>query len=504
MCKSTIQHDNNNRRNSILVILALAFMLPLNSCKKWLTVSTTGGAITEISVYSTDATAIAVLNGLYSSMSSSELFQGHRSITLFAGLSADELTLYSGVTDNTHISYYTNQLASNSLINAGSEHWALLYPFVYRCNAAMEGVVASTLLSPPIKQQLLGEALFLRAFFYSYLVNLFGDVPLALTTDPQANTLLRRAPKKEVYQQIIADLEKAKTLLSDDYLKETLLTSTTERVRPNKWAAAALLARSYLYAEEYAKAEEQATGVINNSDLYGLVALNEVFLKNSKEAIWQIQPTTYGFNTEEGRLFIIPETGPTDATVFNPNPVYLSDFLLQSFEPGDQRGVYGNWVNTVSYPISDTEIDTVAFPFKYKVSVSPDAASPNDMTEYLMVLRLGEQYLIRAEARARQNKISGAQEDLNAIRIRAGLGPTPANDNASLLTAILHERQVELFTELGHRWLDLKRMGQVDAVMSTITPLKANGAPWQSYQQWYPLPFSELGKSPNLMQNTGY
>lgn len=503
MSKSTIQ-PNNNRCHFFLVILATATMLFHSSCKKWLDIPAPTGSVTEKHVFSTDATAIAVLNGLYSSIGQSDLFQGKQSITLFAGLSADELTLYSGVTDMTHISYYKNQLASNSLFNAGSEHWPLLYPFVYRCNAVIEGISASPLLSPPIKQQLLGEALFLRAFFYFYLVNLFGDVPLALDTDPQANALLRRTHKKDVYQQIIADLEKAKTLLSDDYLNETLLASTTERVRPTKWAASALLARAYLYAEDYAKAEEQAAVVINNANLYGLVSLNDVFLKNSRETIWQIQPTTAGFNTEEGRLFIIPETGPTDVTVFNPNPVYLSEFLLNSFEPDDQRGVYGNWVNTISYPVSDTEVDTVAFPFKYKVSASPDAASPNDMTEYLMVLRLGEQYLIRAEARARQNKITGAQEDINVIRTRAGLGLTPANDNASLLVAILHERKVELFTEFGHRWFDLKRTGQVDAVMNTITPLKANGAPWQSYQQSYPLPFGELSKSPNVVQNTGY
>lgn len=503
MSKFTTQ-PNNNKRRPFLVMLTVAFLLTQSSCKKWLTIPPPGASITEISVYSTDATAIAVLNGLYSSMSSSELFQSPRSITLFAGLSADELTLYSGVTDNTHISYYTNQLAANALINAGSEHWSLLYPFVYRCNAAMEGIAASPFLTPHVKQQLLGEAYFLRSFFYFYLVNLFGDVPLALNTDHQANTLLHRTPKKDVYQQIIADLEKAKTLLSDDYLNETLLASTTERVRPTRWVATALLARVYLYAEDYAKAEEQATLVINNSDLYGLVALNEVFLKNSREAIWQIQPTSVGFNTEEGRLFIIPETGPTDVTVFNPNPVYLSEFILNSFEAGDQRGVYGNWVNTTIYPVSDTEVDTVAFAFKYKVSTSPDVSSPKGMTEYLMVLRLGEQYLIRAEARVRQNKIPGAQEDINAIRTRAGLGPTLANDNTSLLAAILHERRVELFTEFGHRWLDLKRTGQVDAVMSIITPLKANGTAWQSYQQWYPLPFSELGKSPNLVQNTGY
>ena len=81
---------------------------------------------------------------------------------------------------------------------------------------------------------------------------------------------------------------------------------------------------------------------------------------------------------------------------------------------------------------------------------------------------------------------------------------TSASDQPSLLAAILHERQVELFTELGQRWLDLKRTGKVDEVMTVVTPLKANGAQWQSYQQLYPVLFSDIQKNPNLVQNNGY
>jgi hypothetical protein len=125
---------------------------------------------------------------------------------------------------------------------------------------------------------------------------------------------------------------------------------------------------------------------------------------------------------------------------------------------------------------------TYFFPSKYKAKNTSGSVS-----EYLMVFRLAEQYLIRAEARVQQNNFGGAQNDLNAIRTRAGLPNTIANDQTSLLAAILKERQVELFTELGHRWLDLKRTENVNAVMSVVTPLKTNGASWQSYQQLYPV-----------------
>jgi hypothetical protein len=119
-----------------------------------------------------------------------------------------------------------------------------------------------------------------------------------------------------------------------------------------------------------------------------------------------------------------------------------------------------------------------------------------------MILRLSEQYLIRAEARTRLNKISEAKADLNTIRTRAGLANTTANDENSLLTSILNERQVELFTEWGHRWLDLKRTNKVDVVMSVITPQK--GGTWSSNWAWYPLPLYDIQQNSKLVQNSGY
>lgn len=492
----------------MITALLIWLVLVQTSCKKWVEIPAPVYGLSESNVYSGNSTAIGVLSGFYNHMNNIDIFQGNRSIALFAGLSSDELVLFDGVADNIYIHYYKNALSAIIAPISGSEHWSPLYHCVFKANAAIEGLNASTTLTPIIKQQLLGEAKFMRAFFYFYLVNLFGDVPLALTTDPQYNTLLARTPKDQVYQQIITDLKDAKLLLSSDYLSETLLSTTTDRVRPNKWAAAALLARVYLYSGDYVNAEAEATMVINNTSLYSLPVLNNTFLKNSLEAIWQLQPTDINFNTQDGRTFIIPPTGPIAGANNTTNPVYVSNHLLTSFEPGDQRAVFGNWIDTTIYQVSATLWDTVAYPYKYKINTLDENINPTTgtafMTEYFMVLRLAEQYLIRAEARAQQNNISEAQSDLNAIRTRAGLANTTAGDKTSLLTAILHERQVELFSEWGHRWFDLKRTGHVEAVMSVITPLKATGAPWQSYQQWYPLPQSDLNTAPNLVQNTGY
>jgi hypothetical protein len=469
-----------------------------SSCKKLVDIPPPTQTVSEDKVYTVDATAIGVLDGLYARLTQdNNSFQGRVSIGMLTGLSADELNVFG--TSNPYYTYYRSDLTA---LTNGYEFWAPLYNNVYKCNAAIEGLQKSTSLTPAVKQQLLGEAKFIRAFFYFYLVNLFGDVPLALSTDAVANTLLSRSPKADVYKQIIADLKEAKDLMNSNYPDATLLGTTSERVRPTKWAAEALLARAYLFTGDYAKAEDEATVVISNTTLYGpLPALNNVFLKNSKEAIWQLQPTANNLNTVEGRMYVIPPTGPSSSF----NPVFLSKFLLNSFEPGDQRAVFGNWIDTTIYKKTSTTYDTVPYSFKYKIYASPGVTSAGAMTEYFMVLRLGEQYLIRAEARAQQNKLTEAKSDLNAIRTRAGLPNTTATDQPSLLTAILDERRHELFCEWGHRWLDLKRTGKVDAVMNVITPLKSSGAiQWRSYQQYYPIQKSELDKAPNLTQTPGY
>ena len=122
----------------------------------------------------------------------------------------------------------------------------------------------------------------------------------------------------------------------------------------------------------------------------------------------------------------------------------------------------------------------------------------------MMMLRLSEQFLIRAEAEAEEGYLSNAAADLNVVRQRAGLPISNANTQPALLTAILHERQIELFTELGQRWLDLKRTNSIDSIMVNVTPIKANGAGWNSYQQLYPITILDIQTDPNVTQNLGY
>jgi hypothetical protein len=476
-----------NKRRPVL--LALSIILPffafsLTSCKKFIEVTAPATSTNAANVYADDATAIAVLTGIYGKMSSPLMSTGGiPSLSLFAGLSADEFTLYKAATGP--ISFYYSNALTNS--NTGTtDFWTSFYPYIFYANSALEGVNNSNSLTPAVKQQLIGEAEFVRAFCYFYLVNLYGDVPLSLQTDFETTSLLPRASKSEVYDKIVSDLRDAENKLSDHFLDATLLQATDARVRPTRWAAAALLSRAYLYSQKWDSAVAEASKLIGNSSQFSLDTLKGVFLKGSPEAIWQLQPVGFAIkNTQDAFLFIIPSTG-----LSNLHPVYISPQLLNAFETGDLRR--NNWVDSVNIQSS-----LYYFPYKYKNNVLNSSA-----TEYETVMRLGEQYLIRAEAEAHLNQTQKALTDLNSVRIRAGLTGLTLNTQDEIVKAILHERQIELFSEWGHRWLDLKRTGNADALMSAVTPTK--GGNWSPNWQLYPIPFSEIRSNPNLKQNDGY
>jgi hypothetical protein len=476
------------------IIRSLFFLLIANflpACKKQLAVDVPIYTTNEVIIYESDVTAVSVLAGLYIKMASSNLW----SLSAYASLSADELAPYPAIANLiTATGYYKNAL--NTTNTGEIDYWNINYPLIYYSNAAIGGLTKSIHLSPAIKNQLLGEAKFIRAICYFYMVNLYGDIPLTTSTDYNKNRLLARSPKEEVWQLIIDDLKEAQNLLSNDYFDGTITQISSERVRLTKWAATALLARAYLYKEKFAEAEKEASKVIANSTVFSLPAPDINFIKNNGEAIWQLQPVNYGENTTDAKWFVIPSTGFTSV-----QPFYITEDLIAQFELGDQRKTF--WTNSITVGAT-----TYYYPYKYKVNL---ANQP--ITEQNTILRLGEQYLIRAEARIKQNNVSGGIEDINKVRERARASITvdipnplpPLLDTltqSQALTALYHERRVELFTEWGHRWLDLKRTGMVDVVMEQVTAQK--GGTWSPNWAYYPIPLTDLQSDPNLKQNDGY
>ena len=135
---------------------------------------------------------------------------------------------------------------------------------------------------------------------------------------------------------------------------------------------------------------------------------------------------------------------------------------------------------------------------KYKYRTNALAIAAN-VAEQTLILRLAEQYLIRAEARARiGTNLTGARDDMNVIRSRAQATVSTSTLQSTLLEEIALENRKEFFVEQGFRWFNLKRTGQADAVIGAIKPT------YTPTSKLLPIPLVATDANPNLTQNEGY
>lgn len=455
-------------KNYKFICLAVLVITGSAGCTKFVNIAPPATQVEAALVFSNDGSAISAINGLYSRMTQTNMTFCSGALTQYPGLSADEFSHSVSSADNDL--FLSNNLVADNGTGNYVRLWRSAYATIYNTNAMLEGLQAGTGLTDSVRAQLRGETLVVRSLCYFYLVNLYGSIPFTTTADYSVNQRLERTASTAVYQQLVTDLLEAKTLLGTAY-------PSINRARPNRWTASALLARIYLYQKEWARAEAEANAVIQ-SGLYSLPAtLNNMFLQSSPETIWQLGKDNG--NSGEGFTFV-----PSSATV-RPGFV-ITNFLLNAFEGADKRK--GSWLgkNTVSGI-------GYYYPFKYKVR----ATSP--ISEYYVVFRLAEQYLVRAEARLQQNNLNGAKADLDIVRTRAGLAGVTVNTAPALFDALQKERQTELFLEWGHRWFDLKRWGRADVVLAAV-----KGTNWQSTDTLYPIPLREMQTNPALTQNPGY
>lgn len=462
---------------TLINILLLSLM---TSCEDLIEIDVPKNEIVSETLFTTDQTATSALIGTYGLLSNYSTGIT-ANLEVVSGLASDELFNHAAITSRVQLS--SNNIAADNTILFGI--WKGFYRVINNANGILAGLENNDMVSQEAIDQLTGEALFLRALSHFYLVNLFNEVPYITTTNVEANNMVSRDEVSFVYEQITSDLNNAILLLPNDYSF-----NNGERVRANQSAARALLARLYLYTENWEAAEEQATLVLDQTTLYRLEDnLSDIFLddpSNNKEAIWQL--ASLGWLETPGTTFIgdilIPlPFGPISSTA---GGTTLSDEMIKLFElePDDER--FNQWVGTAG---------AYKFVNKYKNGIYNFNPGP---PEHVMMLRLAETYLIRAEARVRLGDIPGAQSDLNAIRNRAGLSNTSATTSEEMLDAIAKERQVELFAE-GHRWFDLKRTGKASEVLSVI-PRKD----WQATDVLFPIPAQEIFNNSNLTQNPGY
>ncbi|HEY4286363.1 MAG TPA: RagB/SusD family nutrient uptake outer membrane protein [Puia sp.] len=455
-------------QHTILTYFVLAALAGI-SCKKLIGIPPNPPTQLPQSQLFNDSTDImSAIAGVYMNFkvttgNGTNIFGGMQ--TQYLGCASDELS-----------NSYGNTFMTNTYIatdgTAGS-FWSSAYQNIYYVNACLTGIGATHAIGDSLKQALLGELKVVRAMNYFYLVNLYNEVPIVTSTDFNANANLPRSSVDSVYGLIISDLTDARKVLKASY-------PSAGTARPNLYTADALLARVYLYRKQYAQADAMASEVIG-SHLYSLPALKSVFSQGSSEAIWQI-PAVGGSGRNQ----------TAEAFAFVPSSVYsapqwqVTTYLLDSMESTDQRKAA--WVGSLT-----VSGKTYQYPAKYKNRT--DTATP---AEGYVMFRLAEQYLIRAEALAQQGKTDSALYDLNAVRNRAGLPNSTAVTSEDIQNAVMHERQIEFFIEWGHRWFDLRRTGQLNAVIGKIK------TGWNPAAATLPVPASERQNDPYLSQNPGY
>lgn len=446
-------------------IATTLFILTGISCEKIVEVPSSKSLVESKVVFGNAQLATAALLGAYHTLGTVNTRMKYLS------LYTDEYS-YSSITPGIVQFKNSTLLADNNDI---STLWRDFYSVIYQSNALMEGLQHSASIPSEERNTLDAEGKFLRAFSYLYLVNLFDRVPLLLTTDVSKNRIEPQSHSKDIYMQIIKDLTEAKEMLSTTY-------QGTGKVRANKAAATALLARVYLYQGKWNNAIIESDQVIGSAIYLPLPELSNTFKANSKEAILQLWVTN-GFLSDANTYI------PSSGTVMPTYPI--TDLLYQAFTPEDQRKI--QWMGTNQVTTSGIT-KPFRYPAKYKNRLA-NASSP----EYIMALRLGEQYLIRAEAYAQLNQTDQAIADINMIRVRAGLSPIIAHLlKDDCLTEIYRQRKLELFGEWGHRFIDLKGSAQIDPVMEALKPT------WKPTAKFLPIPVTEITYNKNLIQNENY
>ena len=451
------------------IALLLIFTVVSTSCKKILEVKPEFIRTAE-QVYANDKSADSVVVGMYTKWASnSNLFD----IPMAAGLSSDELKPGASL-DDSFLNMYNNNI--DPVKSSTNIYWSDYYNVIYAANSIIEGVTASTGMTTSGKEKATGEALFIRAFCYFYLVNFYGDVPLVTTTAYKETKSFPRTPVAEVYAQIREDLLKAENYLGDKY-------PTPGRVRANKWVVKALLSRVYLYTGDWKNANLKAAEIIANQSQYSLGVMDgtsaddaemDIFHSDNHESIFQMWNEVgyaLGARTQGDFAYVsVADEG--------------SNNLIDAFEDGDKR----RW-NYITEETGGYRI------YKYRLDLENSAYK-----EYTVVFRLAEQYLIRAEALAKLGQLDAAAQDVNIIRNRAGLEDLDEEQTeTSILDALEQERRVELCFEWGDRWFNLRRLGHLDQVMSENKPDY-----WKSTAAFYPIPRAEIRNNPKLTQNPGY
>lgn len=444
-------------------------LLSLQSCSDFTDIPLPNDQLNRSDIYKNANTTKAALTNIYTNLREQSFLAGNgRGLGYLMGIYTDDLQSLMNPSYNTEITpIYNNTLLSSNINISGL--WNTNYNHLYAINDFIDGVSNSEAVEPTIKATYLAEAYFLRALYYHYLTQVFGDIPYVSTTDYTVNTKISKTKVVDVLSKVEDDLKMSLDLMLIEY-------RDIKRIFPNKAVVELLLAKNYLLQKRYDLAELYARKVLDNPDYILEQDLNKVFKRTSKGILWQFAGNSSIDATREAQTYIF---------MWDPYDVVASQSLWSAFESNDNRkNIYMKEV--------DINGQTWIQPFKYKLN-------QNNIDEYSVVFRIEEAYFTLAEALLYQHKPSDAVDYINPIRNRAGLiSLSNTLSEIEVKQELLNEYQREFFTEHGHRFLDLKRNEALDQ-------LQVNKPNWESKHNVFPLPEQELLLNPSLLpQNDDY
>jgi starch-binding outer membrane protein, SusD/RagB family len=451
------------------LILSLVFAA---SCKKFLD-KEPKNTMTDLNFWKTEAEANSAVSGVYSLLRTAINYPEGIGHYAWGDLPADEFapaqTLGGG--DYTAISQinWSISISSTAATDASRmmyrmRRWDNFYRVIDQANRVLKFVpdipLSSYTSSNPasVQQKFLGEAYFLRAFTYFYISRIWGDVPQVLETlpDPTLGQQLPRTPANVILDQAVKDLEAAIPKLP------WTVSATDKAVRATRGAAYALLAHIYAWRGDYEKAAPATDSVIMKGGYAYVPRANftSIFKGQSSEGIFEISQnkTNEGYATGIGTRtskapYLLSNTGNSNMPL-DVNTLY-SRFYTDTVN--DLRVKKGFAFLGTTDPITIKYSDNSFVTYTGTNNTSPV------VLHNIVVFRLADIKLLRAEALAATGNMGGARTILNEVRLLAGLGASTATD-ANLFEAIIDERGRELFLE-GHRFYDLVRLAKKTGIL---------------------------------------
>lgn len=399
-------------------------------------------------------------------------------------------------------------LSPSVTVSAGvlNTRWTSLYKGISRANIVLNRIDGVKFTDPTLKSRIIGEAKFLRAYFYFQLVETFGQVPLIQKelSSPGETYAYTRTDLPTLYAAIQSDLTDAYAALPSAY-------TTVDIGRATKWAAEALLIRVLMFQGRFSDALPYCADIYSKTtSIYGfLTNYADVFSAtngNNKEIIFSIQYTR-GYVPSQGKAAhanFIPLGTQLQAIGGQGYNLPTVDMDL-AFEPGDQRK---NATESQTVTINGV---TASLPHVRKY-LDPAETQANDTSVDFPVLRFSDMLLMYAECLNETGDPAHGVLYLNKVRTapRTGLPGKPLNiDQATLRIAIANERRVEFAYE-SLRFFDLVRTNMLETVMNAYFKkynIVNNGVLVQidAHNRIFPIPQQQIDTNPqNIQQNPGY